>query len=70
MRYDVFTDMVFYLRRFSVVITDMEHPQASGTTLGVAITGYSFDAVITIFTSVILLALIYHLSNPFIRDLV
>ena len=55
---------------FAMVITDTEHPSAAGTALGVAITDYSIEAAIAIFTGVILLALIYHFAKPFIGDLV
>jgi CBS-domain-containing membrane protein len=42
---------------FVMVVVDTEHPPASGTALGVAITGFSLNAVIAVITSIIILSL-------------
>jgi len=42
-----------------MVVVDTEHPPASGTALGVAITGFSLNAVIAVITSVIILSLVH-----------
>ena len=54
---------------FVMVITDSEHPPASGTALGVAISGFSLEVAITVITSVIVLSLIHHLFKRCLRDL-
>ena len=55
---------------FILVITDTEHPPAAGTALGMAITGYSFEAAVAVFTSVIIFALIHYFAEPYLKDLV
>jgi len=55
---------------FVMVVTDTEHPPASGTALGVAITAFSWSVAFTILTSVVLLSLVHHFCRKSIRDLV
>ena len=55
---------------FIMVVTDTEHPPASGLALGVAITGFSWSVGIAIVTAVLVLALVHHLCKKTIRDLV
>jgi CBS-domain-containing membrane protein len=55
---------------FIMVVVDMEHPPASGTTLGVAIAGFSWSVAIALITAVIVLTLIHRLFKSRIRDLV
>jgi len=54
---------------FIMVVTDTEHPPASGTALGVAMRGFSPDVIIAVVTSVTVLALIHHLLKRYLRDL-
>lgn len=54
---------------FIMVITDTEHPPASGTALGVAIHGFSLGVTITVIISVVILSLIHHLFKRYLRDL-
>jgi CBS-domain-containing membrane protein len=55
---------------FVMVVTDTEHPPASGLALGLAITGFSWDVGIAIVTAVVVLSLVHHLCKSMIRDLV
>jgi CBS-domain-containing membrane protein len=55
---------------FIMVIADIEHPPASGTALGVAITGTSMNLALAVITSVVVLSLAHHLLKPILRDLV
>ena len=54
---------------FVMVIADAEHPPASGTALGVAITGFSLDVMVAVITSAVVLSLAHHFLRPFLRDL-
>ena len=54
---------------FMMVIADAEHPPASGTALGVAITGFSWNATIAVITSAVVLSLVHHSLRPFLRDI-
>jgi CBS-domain-containing membrane protein len=54
---------------FTMVVTDTEHPPASGTALGVAITGMSPHLLIVVVLSIVLLSLIHHVFKPYLRDL-
>jgi len=54
---------------FAMVVIDMEHPPASGTALGVAMTGISLDVFIAVSVSIIMLSVIHKFFKPYIRDL-
>lgn len=54
---------------FTMVVTDTEHPPASGTALGVAITGMSPVVVIAVVLGIVLLSLIHRFFKPCLRDL-
>lgn len=54
---------------FLMVATDTEHPPASGTALGVAMTGFSLNVAIAILTSTITLSLVRHFLKKFLKDL-
>ncbi|NTW07803.1 MAG: HPP family protein [Syntrophaceae bacterium] len=54
---------------FTMVVIDMEHPPASGTALGVAMTGISLDVFIAVCISIVMLSLIHKFCKPYIRDL-
>jgi len=52
-----------------MVALDVEHPPASGTALGTAITGFSIDVMIAVLTSSLILSLAHHFSKRFLKDL-
>ncbi|MCR4407281.1 MAG: HPP family protein [Anaerolineae bacterium] len=52
-----------------MVIAGIEHPPASGTALGVVITGPSPNLIVAIITSATLLSLAHHFLKPLLRDL-
>lgn len=54
---------------FIMVVIDTEHAPASGTALGVAISGFSMSALIGLLTSVLVLSLVHHFFKPYLRDL-
>ena len=55
---------------FAMVATDTEHPPACGTALGVAISGWSLSATLTILASALILAAAHVLLARFLKDLV
>ena len=54
---------------FLMVITNTEHPPASGTALGVAITGISLRIVLALLFSICVLSIFHHLARSRLRDL-
>jgi CBS-domain-containing membrane protein len=54
---------------FTMVVTDTEHPPASGTALGVAITGMSPDVGVAVVLGIVLLSLIHRFFKLYLRDL-
>jgi CBS-domain-containing membrane protein len=54
---------------FIMVVIDTEHPPASGTALGVAITGFSTAVVLAVMTSAVVLSLVRHSFRRHLRDL-
>lgn len=52
-----------------MVAIDVEHPPASGTALGVALTGFTPGAMIAVLTSSIILSLAHTFSKKFLKDL-
>jgi CBS-domain-containing membrane protein len=54
---------------FIMVSADIEHPPASGTALGVAITGTSMSLAAAIMSSVVILSLAHYFLRPVLRDL-
>jgi hypothetical protein len=54
---------------FVMVVTDTEHPPASGTALGTAITGFSWQAGVAVAASAVLLSLAHYLLRRVLRDL-
>ena len=54
---------------FLMVALDFEHPPASGTALGIAMTGFSVSVMLALITSVMVLALAHHFSRMFLKDL-
>jgi CBS-domain-containing membrane protein len=54
---------------FLMVALDFEHPPASGTALGVAMTGFSFNVMIAVITSSILLSLAHKFLRKYLREL-
>ena len=55
---------------FIMVVTDTEHPPASGLALGVAVSGFSWNVSIAVVTAVVVLSLVHHFCKSMIRDLV
>lgn len=53
-----------------MVALDFEHPPASGTALGVVLTGFSPDIFIAVLTSVIILSVAHYFFKRLLRDLV
>jgi CBS-domain-containing membrane protein len=54
---------------FLMVALDCEHPPASGTALGVAMTGFSLTVLIAVITSSILLSLAHRFLRRYLREL-
>ena len=54
---------------FLMVVTDTEHPPASGTALGIAVAGVSLHTIIAVIAGVVTLSLLHHFLSPYIRDL-
>lgn len=54
---------------FLMVALDFEHPPASGTALGVAISGFSLSVMLAVVTSSLLLSLAHHFCRRFLKDL-
>ena len=52
-----------------MVALDVEHPPASGTALGTAITGFSPSIMLAVLTSSIILSLAHHFFKRFLKDL-
>ena len=52
-----------------MVVLDLEHLPAAGTALGMTLIAYSSTSVIIIFISVLFLAIVGHLSRPYLKDL-
>ena len=55
---------------FVMVVTNTEHPPASGTALGVAISGFSLQVTATMIASVVVLSLIHYFFKRHLRNLV
>ena len=54
---------------FIMVVTDTEHPPASGTALGVAIQGFNFKVIIAVLASAVILSLVHTLFKRHLKDL-
>ncbi|MBN1353370.1 MAG: HPP family protein [Candidatus Omnitrophica bacterium] len=54
---------------FFMVITDTEHPPASGTALGIVMFGSSARVVLEVMASVIALSMAHHFLKNYIKDL-
>ncbi|MFC1953802.1 HPP family protein [Chloroflexota bacterium] len=57
------------LSAFIMVALDCEHPPASGTALGIAITGFSSSVFITVMVSSVILAISHRLFKRYLIDL-
>jgi len=53
-----------------MVVSDTEHPPAAGTALGVAVSGFSPSLLVSVVTSVAVLALAHHVLRSRLADLV
>lgn len=54
---------------FTMVVVDTEHPPASGTALGFAITGFSMEAAIAVMASSVALSLVHRFFRMRLKDL-
>jgi CBS-domain-containing membrane protein len=54
---------------FLMVALDFEHPPASGTALGVAMTGFSLNVMLAVITSSVLLALAHIFLRKYLKEL-
>jgi CBS-domain-containing membrane protein len=54
---------------FIMVVTDTEHPPASGTALGLALSGFSLTVVAAVMTSGVVLSLVHCFCKPYLKDL-
>lgn len=54
---------------FIMVVTNTEHPPASGTALGVAMNGFSWDVAFAVIVSVIALSFIHVVFKRYLEDL-
>lgn len=52
-----------------MTLTDTEHPPAAGTALAVALAGVSWQIAAAVVTSAVLMALLHHFLQPYLRDL-
>jgi len=55
---------------FLMVVLDFEHPPASGTALGLAMTGFSISAMIAIITSSVVLSLAHVMLRKYLKNLI
>jgi hypothetical protein len=55
---------------FLMVALDFEHPPASGTALGVVVSGFSFKVLLAIVTSALMLSLAHHYMKKYLKDLI
>jgi CBS-domain-containing membrane protein len=65
----LFYSMAVGISIFLMVVTDCEHPPASGTALGLAITGPQLGIVLTLFLCIIPLAVVHEVFRSRLRDL-
>ena len=65
----MFSFLAVGLSIFLMIITDTEHPPASGATLAIAISGFSLKVVLAAMASVSILSLIHHVFKRHLRDL-
>ncbi len=54
---------------FVMVVVDAEHPPGSGTALGITVGGFSWDVLLTVMISAVVLSLIHHFAKSYLRDL-
>jgi len=52
-----------------MVVTDTEHPPASGTALGVVTTGISLKVTLAVVTGAVILSLVHHFTKGALKDL-
>ena len=54
---------------FVMVIIDAEHPPASATALGVAISGFSWNVTIALIASALVMSFVHHVAKGHLKDL-
>jgi CBS-domain-containing membrane protein len=52
-----------------MALIDAEHPPAAGTAHSVVVAGFSWQITLAVMTSAILMALLHHFLQPYLRDL-
>ncbi len=55
---------------FLMVATGTEHPPAAATSLGMAMTGFSWAVVIAVIISIVALSVAHHFLKRYLEDLV
>ncbi|RAO99990.1 hypothetical protein PW5551_00995 [Petrotoga sp. 9PW.55.5.1] len=55
---------------FIMVVIDTEHPPAAGTALSLCIFGFSLNAFLSVFLSIIILSIVHHFLKPYMIDLI
>lgn len=58
------------LSLFLMVALGTEHPPAAATSLGMAVTGFSWAATIAVIISIVVLSLLHHFLKPYLEDLI
>ncbi|MET1159581.1 MAG: HPP family protein [Thermoprotei archaeon] len=53
-----------------MVITDTEHPPASGTALATVVNGFSWEVLVTLIVSTCVLSAIKHILKSYLKDLI
>jgi len=53
---------------FLMAITDMEHPPACATALGIVSVGYTFSMIFAFITGVIILSSLHHILKLKLKD--
>jgi len=54
---------------FLMVLLNMQHPPASATALGIAMRGYSSEALVGVLTITLVLAFVHYVLKPYLRNL-
>jgi CBS-domain-containing membrane protein len=65
----LFYSLAVGLSIFLMVVTDCEHPPASGTALGLSVSGASLDVILTLMICVVILAVVHRVFRRYLRDL-
>ena len=74
LQYTVISHIIVYpvavgLSAFLMVALDFEHPPASGTALGIAITGFRPHVFVVVIVSSVMLSIAHRIFKKYLRDL-